>query len=168
MPLLRMAMYAKGVELYCAPTVDDRETWLPTMRHIACEGRCFVLSANQFARRSRLSGRLPVRRRPTTDDRPDRAAAAASSTRSARCWPARLVTAEAILTADLDLDEIVRGKYDLDVVGHYARPDVFRLIVDRSAREPVSWVSADEAGLDSAPDPVAGPRGNPVGRAAHD
>ena len=51
MPLLRTAMYAKGVELYCAPTVDDRETWLPTMRHIALEGRCFVLSACQFLRR---------------------------------------------------------------------------------------------------------------------
>ena len=51
MPLLRAAMYAQGVELYCAPTVDDRETWLSTMRHIAQEGRCFVLSSCQFARR---------------------------------------------------------------------------------------------------------------------
>ena len=48
MPLLRTAMYAKGVELYCTPTVDDRDTWIPTMRHIACEGRCFVLSACQY------------------------------------------------------------------------------------------------------------------------
>ena len=48
MPLLRTAMYAKGIELYCAPTVDDRETWAPTMRVIAMEGRCFVLSACQY------------------------------------------------------------------------------------------------------------------------
>ena len=48
MPLVRMAMYAKGIELYCAITVDDRETWIPTVRHIALEGRCFVLSACQF------------------------------------------------------------------------------------------------------------------------
>ena len=51
MPLLRAAMYARGIEIYCAPTADGRETWLPTMRHIAQEGRCFVLSSNQFARR---------------------------------------------------------------------------------------------------------------------
>ena len=48
MPLLRAAMYAKGVQLYCAPTVDDRDQWLPTIHHIALEGRCFVLSCCQF------------------------------------------------------------------------------------------------------------------------
>src|ERR1022692_4088984 len=54
MPLLRTAMYAKGIELYCAITVDDRETWISTIRHIALEGRCFVLSACQILRRSDL------------------------------------------------------------------------------------------------------------------
>src|SRR6266567_1402820 len=52
MPLLRTAMYAKGIELYCAPTADCRDSWLATVRHIAVEGRCFVLSCNQFNRRS--------------------------------------------------------------------------------------------------------------------
>src|SRR5260370_13636275 len=52
MPLLRMAMYAQGIELYCAPTVADRDTWLPTMRTVALEGRCFVLSACQYLTRS--------------------------------------------------------------------------------------------------------------------
>src|SRR6516162_7857497 len=51
MPLLRAAMYAKGTQIYCAPTADDRETWVPTMRHIALESRCFVLSACQYIRR---------------------------------------------------------------------------------------------------------------------
>ena len=48
MPLLRTTLYAKGVEIYCAPTVNDRVTWLPTMQTIALEGRCFVVSASQY------------------------------------------------------------------------------------------------------------------------
>ena len=52
MPLLRMTMYRKGIQLYCAPTADGRDGWIATMQHIALEGRCFVLSCNQFARRS--------------------------------------------------------------------------------------------------------------------
>ena len=60
MPLLRMAMYRKGIQRYCAPTADPRETWVASMRHIACEGRCFVLAANQFARRSDYPDDYPV------------------------------------------------------------------------------------------------------------
>src|SRR4029079_8255140 len=52
MPVLRTAMYSKGIEIYCAPTADGRDTWLSTVQLIAMEGRCFVLSCNQFARRS--------------------------------------------------------------------------------------------------------------------
>src|SRR5882757_3198660 len=51
LPLMRAAMYAKGIEIYCAPTADGRDSWIATVRHIAAEGRCFVLSANQFSRR---------------------------------------------------------------------------------------------------------------------
>ena len=60
MPLLRMSMYAKGIQVWCAPTADSRDTWTASMRHIACEGRCFVLSANQFARRSDYPDDYPL------------------------------------------------------------------------------------------------------------
>ncbi len=60
MPLLRMAMYAKGVQIWCAPTADGRETWLSTMRHVALEGRCFVLSCNQFTRRRDFPQDIPT------------------------------------------------------------------------------------------------------------
>jgi nitrilase len=138
MPLLRMAMYAKGVQLYCAPTVDDRETWLPTMRHVALEGRCFVLSACQYLTRANCP--------PQYDGVPG-ADASAELIRGGSCIVAPLgqvlagphFGGEAILTADLDMREIARGKFDLDVVGHYSRPDVFRLVVEeRPARTCVS------------------------------
>ena len=129
MPLLRMAMYAKGIELYCAPTVDDRDTWAPSMRHIAFEGRCFVLSAVQYVRRGDCPADYPA----IQGDDPSTVLIRGGSV---IVNPLGVVLAgphydgEAILTADLDLDQIVEGKYDLDVVGHYARPDVFRLIVN--------------------------------------
>ncbi len=142
MPQLRLAMYGQGIELYCAPTVDDRETWLPTMRHIAVEGRCFVLSANQFARRSDYPPDYPV-----ASDDPDAVLIAGGSCivdpfGTVLAGPAR--EGPAILTADLDLDQIPRGRFDLDVVGHYARPDVFRLVVDRTPRAPLAWRTEDD------------------------
>jgi nitrilase len=129
MPLLRMAMYAKGVQLYCAPTADGRETWLATMRHIALEGRCFVLSCNQFCRRSDYPDDYATR----FGDDPD---AVLSCGGSCIIDPLGRVLAgpdyerETILVAELDLGEIARGKFDFDVVGHYARPDVFQLRVN--------------------------------------
>ena len=135
MPLLRTAMYAKGIQLYCAPTVDDRESWLSTMRHIAMEGRCFVLSANQFARRSDF----PPDYEPVQGNDPATVLIGGGSCivgplGNVMAGPAR--DGETILTADLDLDDIARATMDFDVVGHYARPDVFTLQVDERVRRP--------------------------------
>jgi nitrilase len=137
MPQLRLAMYGRGIQLYCAPTVDDRETWLPTMRHIALEGRCFVLSANQFARRSDYPADYPIA--PTDPDTVLIGGGSCIVDPAGRVLAGPARGDEAILTADLDLDEIARGTFDLDVVGHYARPDVFRLTVDDRPLAPVTW-----------------------------
>ncbi|MFI0424940.1 hypothetical protein [Spongiactinospora sp. 9N601] len=53
---------------------------------------------------------------------------------------------EAVLVADLDLDDIVRAKYDFDVIGHYSRPDVFRLLVDTTPKAPVSFAADGTSG----------------------
>lgn len=138
MPMLRMAMYSKGIQLYCAPTADDRDTWIPTMQHIALEGRCFVLSSCQYIKR----GAYPKDYLAIQGDDPD-----TLIIRGGSCivGPLGQILAgpdyegECILTADIDLGEIVRGKYDFDVAGHYARPDVFRLYVNERAAPAVVW-----------------------------
>ncbi|MFV9505174.1 MAG: carbon-nitrogen hydrolase family protein [Oscillochloridaceae bacterium umkhey_bin13] len=138
MPQLRLALYGQGVQLYCAPTVDDRETWLPTMRHIALEGRCFVLSACQFARR----GDFPVDVNPVQGNDP-----ATILIRGGSCIISPLgevlagpvFDTPAILTAELDVDTISRAHFDLDVIGHYARPDLFQLTVNTQPARAVSF-----------------------------
>jgi nitrilase len=131
MPMLRMAMYSKNVALYCAPTADDRDTWLSSMRHVALEGRCFVLTACQFIRKKDF----PATVRVSLGDSPD---AVLMRGGSAIISPLGRVLVgpdfegETILTAVLDLNDIGRGKFDFDVAGHYSRPDVFQLVVNEA------------------------------------
>lgn len=142
MPLLRTAMYAQGIEVYCAPTVDDRDAWQHTMRHIALEGRCFVLASCQFIRRS--------------DYPEDYASAIATGPEDplirggsviidplGEVLAGPLYGQEGILYADIDLSQRTRSHLDLDVVGHYARPDVFSLHVDDRPKRPVTFEATD-------------------------
>ena len=130
MPLARMAMYGKGVELYLAPTADSRDTWQATLRHIACEGRCFVLGCNQFVTKAMypqdLEGLEDLAGEPEIMCRGG--SAIISPLGEVMAGP--LYDQEGILYADLDMAEIARGKFDFDVVGHYARPDIFQLTVN--------------------------------------
>lgn len=136
MPMLRMAMYSKNVALYCAPTADDRDTWLSSMQHIALEGRCFVLTACQFIRKRDF----PQTVRVSLGDSPD---AVLMRGGSAIVSPLGKILAgphfdgETILTATLDLGDIGRGKFDFDVAGHYSRPDVFQLTVNEAPMDAV-------------------------------
>ena len=138
MPLARMAMYSKGVELYMAPTADSRDSWQATLRHIALEGRCFVLGCNQFVTKSMYPADLPG-----IDDLADQpeimcrgGSAIVSPLGEMLAGP--LFDAEGILYADLDMADVARSKLDFDVVGHYARPDVFQLVVDERPLSPVT------------------------------
>jgi nitrilase len=138
MPLARMAMYAKGVEVYLAPTADSRDTWQATLRHIACEGRCFVLGCNQFVTQEMYPPDLPgieeLQNQPEIMCRGG--SAIVSPLGEVLAGP--LYDQEGILYADLDMDSIGRSKFDFDVVGHYARPDVFHLSVDERPKEAVT------------------------------
>lgn len=139
MPMLRIAMYAKGVEIWCAPTADDRESWPSTMRHIAMEGRCFVLGACQVMQRSDYPADYDCRIEADADT-------FLMHGRSIIVGPlgdvlaGPLVDQEGILLADIDLDDIQRAKLDFDATGHYARPDIFQLTVDENAKTAVRSV----------------------------
>lgn len=131
MPQVRMSMYTQGVELYCAPTVDDRESWQPTMRHIAIEGRCFVLAACQYMTRADCPDDYPVE-----DDRfPDGTLIRGGSVivdPFGEVLAGPVYDEESILFAELDAEIIIRGKFDLDVAGHYACPEIFELKINRN------------------------------------
>lgn len=129
MPLARTAMYQKGVQIYLAPTADARDTWHATVQHIACEGRCYVLSCNQFVTKEQVPNDLPGIEE--LESQPDILCRGGSAIIGplGQVIAGPLYGEEGILFADLDLGEVVRSKVDFDPVGHYARPDVFRLEV---------------------------------------
>jgi nitrilase len=134
MPLARMALYGKGVEIYLVPTADSRDTWQATLRHIACEGRCFVLGCNQFVTKAMYPADLPgideLSSLPETLCRGG--SAIISPLGDVLAGP--VYDQETILYAEIDPSEVVQARLDFDVVGHYARPDVFQLTIDEGPR----------------------------------
>ncbi|MEV0290231.1 carbon-nitrogen hydrolase family protein [Kribbella sp. NPDC050820] len=136
MPLFRQSMYSKGVQLWCAPTVDDRDQWQATMRHIALEGRCFVISANQYLTRADL----PDDVHPIQGDAPetvliDGGSVIVSPLGEILAGPLR--GRPGVLLAELDLSDLDRANFDFDPNGHYARPDLFTLAVNESPQPTV-------------------------------
>ncbi|WP_460928675.1 carbon-nitrogen hydrolase family protein [Pseudomonas sp. MC6] len=136
MPLLRTAMYAKGIEVWCAPTVDEREMWQVSMRHIAHEGRCFVVSACQVQASPNEMG-VEIANWPA--ERPLIAGGSVIVGPMGDILAGPLRGEAGLLTAEIDTDELVRARYDYDVVGHYARPDVFELSVDERTKPGVRF-----------------------------
>ena len=137
MPLARTFMYGEGVELYLAPTADSRDTWQATLQHIACEGRCFVLGCNQFVLKDMYPADL--RDHPELAGQPEVMCRGGSAIISplGKVIAGPLYGEEGILYAELEMGEIVRSKVDFDAVGHYARPDVFQLLVNQGANQPM-------------------------------
>ena len=145
LPLMRAAMYAKGIQIYCAPTADARDSWIATVRHIAVEGRCFVLSCNQFNRRRDFPADYSTAFGDDLDT---------IITRGGSCIVDPFgnflagpdFEGEAVMMAEIALEQTVRGKFDLDVVGHYSRPDIFQLHVDERVKRPVTSFQDDAGG----------------------
>ncbi len=137
MPMARMAQYGKGVQLYLAPTADSRETWQSTVRHIACEGRCFVLGCNQYVTKDMYPKNLETIEE--LSDEPNEMCPGGSVIVSplGDILAGPVFGREDILYADLDFSLITKSKLDFDVVGHYARPDIFQLLINEGEQKPV-------------------------------
>lgn len=127
MPMARMAMYQKGVEIYIAPTADSREEWISTIQHIALEGRCFVLGCNQFYTKSMY----PTEYQHLVENEKEDICPGGSIIVSplGKIIAGPLFGEAGALVAELDLKDITVSKLDFDVIGHYARNDIFNLNV---------------------------------------
>jgi nitrilase len=154
MPLYRTALYAKGIELYCAPTADGSKEWQSSMLHIAIEGGCFVLSACQFCLRKDFPDHPDYLFTDWYDDKePD---SIVSQGGSVIISPLGQVLAgpnfesEGLITADLDLGDVARAKLYFDSVGHYSRPDVLHLTVNEHPKKPVTFISKVEKAEDDS------------------
>ncbi|WP_196892509.1 carbon-nitrogen hydrolase family protein [Aureivirga marina] len=129
MPLARMAMYQKGIQIYIAPTADAREDWINTMKHIALEGRCFVLGCNQYFRKDMY----PEEFQKHMKDIPNNFCEGGSVIISpyGRILEGPVFGENKVLIAELDLNEIIETKLDFDVIGHYNRSDIFEFKVNK-------------------------------------
>ncbi|GMR41770.1 hypothetical protein PMAYCL1PPCAC_11965, partial [Pristionchus mayeri] len=136
MPLYRVTLYSKGVEVYLAPTVDCRDEWLPTMQTIALEGRCFVVSACQFLCASDFPSDHAVRSKYKDEEVLIRGGSCAVNPLG-KVMLTPDFTKEGLSYVDIDLSLIPKARFDLDPVGHYSRPDVFQLRVNEDKKSTV-------------------------------
>jgi nitrilase len=145
MPLARFAIFAQGCEIYTAPTWDEGDTWLSTMRHIAAEGRCWVIGNGSSMRGKDFPKDFPERSRlyPDLEEWVNPGDSVIVDPRGV-VVAGPLHEKHGILYADCDPARAAAAKRTLDVAGHYGRPDVFRLEVNRGAREPVDFAAKSQ------------------------
>ena len=146
MPLARFHLYAQGVEIWVAPTLARGDGWIATMRHLAREGRMWVIGVNPCVRVDQIPADFPDRDRVWQAVDGDEADWVEPGN-SVICNPNGEIVAgplrheESILTAEIDVSQVSVGRRLFDPVGHYNRPDVFRLSVDTRSQRPVSIVA---------------------------
>ena len=141
MPLARYSLYAQGVEIYIAPTYDSGDGWISTMRHIALEGRCWVLGSGTLLRGSDIPDDFPARMQLFPDPQEwinDGDSVVVNP--QGRITAGPLHREAGILYADIDVSLVAPARRTLDVTGHYARPDIFELQVRRTPATAVHYI----------------------------
>ncbi len=144
MPLARYCLYSQGVEIYIAPTYDSGEAWIGTLQHIAREGKCWVLGCGVALERSDLPEDFPEIDRFYPKDEPwinpgDSVIIAPSGEIEA----GPLSKQKGYLILDIDVGRAATSKRALDVAGHYSRPDIFKLEVDKTRRSPTYYKTSE-------------------------
>jgi nitrilase len=138
MPLARYSLYADGVQVYIASTWDSGDGWLASMRHIASEGRCWVISSGCALAASDIPEDFPSREKVFDGSEgwlnPGDSVVVAPT---GQIVAGPLHQEYGILYADIDATQASNEHRTLDVAGHYGRPDIFTLTVDRSPQQPI-------------------------------
>ena len=140
MPLARYALYAEGVQIYVASTWDSGDTWIASMRHIASEGRCWVIGSGSALHSSDVPGSFPSRDFVFPEDKWLNSGDSVIVAPSGQIVAGPLHDEYGILYADINATSSDSHHRTLDVAGHYGRPDIFNLTVDRSALPPVTFL----------------------------
>jgi nitrilase len=142
MPLARFYLYSQGVDVWLAPTLAVGDGWIATMRHIAREGRCYVIGVNPCVHIDQIPADFPDRDRVWRTGQDDGEWVEPGNTvivgPNGEILAGPIRREETILTAELDIAEVHAARRMFDPVGHYHRPDVFRLAVDTAARPVVT------------------------------
>jgi nitrilase len=138
MPLARAAMYARGVEIYLAPTWDNSDAWGATLRHVAREGRVYVLGVAPLLRGSDVPEALRGTLYGGADDWMSRGHSAIVAP-NGELLAGPVTEREEILYAEVDAARAQAARREFDPVGHYSRPDVFRLSVNTQPQRPVTF-----------------------------
>jgi nitrilase len=147
MPLARYALYDQGIDVHIAPTWDNSDVWVPTLRHIAKEGRVFVIGVNFCLRGSDIPHDIAGRDElygAEDDWLAEGNSAIIGPEGEVLAGP--LVGEEGIVYAEVDIARARTARRQFDPVGHYARPDIFRLEVDRSPNRAVTVRVSDDSG----------------------
>jgi nitrilase len=157
MPLARFHLYAQGVDIWTAPTLAPGDAWIATMRHLAREGRCYVVGVNPCVHVDQIPEDFPHRDRIWDKERngewvEEGNTVIVDPSGEVLAGPAR--EQETILTAQADLTAVRAARRLFDPTGHYHRPDVFRLTVDTRPRPAVTTI-------EDRPGSITGQPGDP-------